>query len=699
MKLKRSFAVTWIALSLPLLAAAQVPAPQSAVNGTPTFQATQAPAASAIPDKVLRTSIHLDGADGGRVFGGVGAISGGGGNSRLLIDYPAAQRDQILDYLFKPGYGAALQVLKIEIGGDANSTDGSEPSMEHTRGVVDCEAGYEFWLAEQAKLRNPKIKLYGLAWTAPGWIGGGRFWSQDMVTYLMSWLDCAKSHNLTIDYLGGWNERDFNKEWYESLHTALVARHSAIQVVGGDSDWKVADAMVEDADFAKVIDIIGVHYSCKGGDGGSADSCHSTQNALKLDKPLWDSESGSQDEDSGSGPLIRAIIRGYIDAKMTGLLNWPLLAAITANLPYPTVGLMTASQPWSGQYSVGKSLWVMAQVAQFTQPGWQFLEDGAGYLGGDRTNGSYVSLRSENGDDATAIVETTTAAHPSQADFVTSSRLQNKPVHVWATNIDTDQPQVDDFLHIADLRPDASGRYHFTLLPGYIYTFSTVASAGKGTAASPRPRPLELPYRDDFDSYRVAGEARYASDMQGSFEIEPCVGRPGKCLQQMAPVKPIEWQDDSDAFTLLGDPNWANYAVSVDAEFAKPGAVVLIGRAGVQKRPQANQQGYYFQLADTGSWLLYKGSTNGAQTPLGSGTVAPLGIGHWARLGLSFDGNTISASVNGQSVVKVQDNSYDTGQIGLGLTGYDLDQFDNLSITPVRSARDASMKQDQTGSD
>ena len=62
-----------------------------------------------------------------------------------------------------------------------------------------------------------------------------------MVTYLMSWLDCAKSHNLTIDYLGGWNERDFNKEWYESLHTALVARHSAIQVVGGDSDWKVAD--------------------------------------------------------------------------------------------------------------------------------------------------------------------------------------------------------------------------------------------------------------------------------------------------------------------------------------------------------------------------------------------------------------------------------------------------------------------------
>ena len=66
-----------------------------------------------------------------RTFDGIGAISGGGGNSRLLTDYPAAQQQQILDYLFKPGYGADLQILKVEIGGDTNSTDGSESSIEH----------------------------------------------------------------------------------------------------------------------------------------------------------------------------------------------------------------------------------------------------------------------------------------------------------------------------------------------------------------------------------------------------------------------------------------------------------------------------------------------------------------------------------------------------------------------------------------
>jgi len=43
--------------------------------------------------------------------------SGGGGTSPLLMDYVEPQRTQILDYLFKPDYGANLQELYIEIGG------------------------------------------------------------------------------------------------------------------------------------------------------------------------------------------------------------------------------------------------------------------------------------------------------------------------------------------------------------------------------------------------------------------------------------------------------------------------------------------------------------------------------------------------------------------------------------------------------
>src|ERR1700734_2408724 len=118
-------------------------------------------AAVPLTQAAAATAITVSGTSAGRTFDGVGAISGGGGNSRLLTDYPAAQQTQILDYLFKPGYGADLQILKGEIGGDTNSTDGSESSHEHTSATAtDCNTGYEWWLMQQAQARNPNIKFY-----------------------------------------------------------------------------------------------------------------------------------------------------------------------------------------------------------------------------------------------------------------------------------------------------------------------------------------------------------------------------------------------------------------------------------------------------------------------------------------------------------------------------------------------------------
>ena len=49
-------------------------------------------------------------------FQGIGGVSGGGGTSRLLFDYPEPERSNILDMLFLPQQGASLQMLKVEIG-------------------------------------------------------------------------------------------------------------------------------------------------------------------------------------------------------------------------------------------------------------------------------------------------------------------------------------------------------------------------------------------------------------------------------------------------------------------------------------------------------------------------------------------------------------------------------------------------------
>ena len=57
----------------------------------------------------------------GAVYEGIGALSGGGGVTRLLIDYPQHIQDDIFDILFKPQAGASLQIIKVEIGGDTQS--------------------------------------------------------------------------------------------------------------------------------------------------------------------------------------------------------------------------------------------------------------------------------------------------------------------------------------------------------------------------------------------------------------------------------------------------------------------------------------------------------------------------------------------------------------------------------------------------
>ena len=40
----------------------------------------------------------------GRQFDGIGALGGGGGTSKLLVNYPEKYRNGILDYLFKPNF-------------------------------------------------------------------------------------------------------------------------------------------------------------------------------------------------------------------------------------------------------------------------------------------------------------------------------------------------------------------------------------------------------------------------------------------------------------------------------------------------------------------------------------------------------------------------------------------------------------------
>jgi hypothetical protein len=682
-----------------------------------------------------------------RAFDGIGAISGGGGNSRYLIDYPEPYRSQILDYLFKPGAGANLQILKVEIGGDTNSTDGSEASHQRTAAETpNCARGYEWWLMQQAVARNPNIKLYALTWGAPSWVGTAIGASESLyaagnsgfLTYVENWLTCAKAQHLSIDYVGGWNEdpeapNSSNEQgWFSALHAILQqsawanAAGATIRVVGVDNDWTVADDMIGNATFVAAIDVIGAHYPCNGGDGSQGNSCPSTANAVNTGKPLWASESGSEDFDTGAAPMARSINRDFIDGRMTAFINWPLIAALPSDLSFSTDGLVVANQPWSGAYSLGKSLWVIAHTTQFTAPGsWYY--GASGYFGGasNTTNGSYVSLLSSNGSDYTVVVETTQLAAPAPLVYAITGGLSAGAAHVWASNLNSSDSS-DYFVHAADLAPNG-GLVEFTLEPGYLYTFSTVgftggAPIGKASDRGPLGAAFGLPYADDFESYGPSQQARFLADQQRSFEVQPCVGRAGQCVEQMDGARPVPWhpfiQSTLTPYTLVGDPSsWANYTVRADVMIpssaatgnasAKP-SVELLGRYTSRDYwAVSNLSGYYLRVDVAGNWSILRADppvaspVNNVYPPPaltslanGTATATTWAANTWHTIALTLDGSSLSATIDGVAVGSATDATYASGPGGFAVGVNDAcgvpnkpltcawynAQFDNLSV-------------------
>ena len=64
------------------------------------------------------SAIRLDLAAPSLEFDGLGAIIDA--SSRLMYDYPEPQRSQIMDYLFKPHFGCALAIAKVEVRHEPN---------------------------------------------------------------------------------------------------------------------------------------------------------------------------------------------------------------------------------------------------------------------------------------------------------------------------------------------------------------------------------------------------------------------------------------------------------------------------------------------------------------------------------------------------------------------------------------------------
>jgi O-glycosyl hydrolase len=684
-------------------------------------------------------SITINGAlKSGPVFGGIGAISGGGGTGRLLMDYPEPEQQQILDYLFKPGYGANVQMLKIEIGGDAEATDAAEPSFEHTRGHINCNAGYEMWLAKQAVALNPNIKLYALQWNAPSWVGHGQEnpWTQNDIDYLMSWMKCAKQAGLNIGYLGAWNERHLVHgvtppimQWFINLRAALNENgYSSTKIVAMDSHFypccDFAKLLYTHAQFRNAIGVLGYHDICKYPTTGMA--CFVPASARDSGKPVWATEIGALRPPGGSAAFARTINNAYIQTGSTAILEWPLVTSMPGGMPEEDRGLVMSSQPWSGYYQVSLVSWVMAQTTQFTEPGWVHVAGASGQFGGSW--GTYVSYEGPKRTAWTTVAQTSTAPGPQNVTMKVTGGLPSSTVYEWSTNLKSSDPTtwMVNQTALAPITP-TNGKFTATLQPGYIYTFTTsnvgqaLGVEGSTAPTTPQATAQPMPWSSDVDPTATTWpQTAYGPDASGMpWGLEPADGSfeyPGgqtSYFEQTTVGRPDFWQPPTSSqiarfpYAVAGDycvgdvpitkgtdepsdcnGSVANYEVSTEFKFSKSDqSAGVIGR---YYRPTTTSiqyfQGYRFTVSASGDWNLIRDSQTGAPVTLESGSVTALGTGGWHSISLTVDGPSLTGAIDGKSVINMPsdaDGTYLNGIAGICTGGWYPVEFKDLTISPV----------------
>lgn len=651
--------------------------------------------------------VELREGPGDRRFDGIGAVNGGGATSVLLKDYPEPQRGQILDLVFAPKFGASVSTMLVEVSGDGNATQGSMPSHMHARGDLAADRGYMWWVMREAKRRNPGLSLDAAAWSAPGWIGGGEFWSQDMADYYVSWARLLRDvHGLDLDAIGCRNEKGVSLDFAKLLRASLDEAGLGSVLLHAFDNWPddkfdFVEQLRRDPEAAKAIDVIGAHVMY--GNGVHApDEVRAWAEAAG--KPIWNTE----DHVYRSGfdcliGIVECFNENYLRSGATKTVLWYDVAGVYPVEPYAQdPAMILAHEPWSGHYEVREALWGYAHYGQFTALGWTYVDQACTFLDG---GGSAVALRSPAGD-FSVIAETKDAAAPQRVRLRVPADWAQGPVTVWRSDA-AEQFRHAGFLTIED------GTVEIDLAPDSVYSLSTTTGQRKGGFADvPGSAPFPFPYRDTFDYSDAASRGRlprFTADIAGAFELVPSPEGTGTCLRQTVPEPTLSWAPDWRPYTIIGDAAWTDYEVGVDVRLEAGQSAAIMGRVnhvgtGYGFIPKC----YLLELAADGACRLV--SVDGKEDPaelvgdaeqqalitaadhrpggeqlIAEATVAPA-PGRWQRLALRFSGARITALLDGEPLLGTVNTTHTAGMAGL-LAGtepsFSTPCFTNLVVKPL----------------
>ncbi|MFA9464578.1 MAG: bacterial Ig-like domain-containing protein [Velocimicrobium sp.] len=527
----------------------------------------------------LYTELLVDGNDidtdkNGNVvnkFQGFGAVSCNN-TSNLLIDYKEEHPDQywkMMNQLFNTDTGAGISHVKVELGGDVNSSSGTEPATMRSAGeTANVLRGAGWHFAADAKSINPNITVEALRWGEPAWTKAGGY--EARYKWYKETIDAVyDEYGMKLDYLSpGQNENNAasvssvadNLAWIKYCAQQLNAEtdgrydYSSIKIVATDSHSgcdAIATAMLNDSELMDLIDVIGDHYNVNG-------SANLTRLNEEYGKEVWYSEGiapminakerlSEQPEYGGVGGTVSMadLATRYICAysyagtayptKMTRFEFQPAIAGFYQGSAYSPKQLIGAFYPWSGYYEADGGLQMVQHFTMFSEIGWNYIE-GACYGDGTYSDGGvkadtgtnhYMTITDPDTDDYSIIFANNTSQTRSyQIKATNLSKFADK-VNVWETrgpddgeaydanwmqNIDTITPSVST---------DNSGiaYYNITIKPYSIVTVTTLLDKGTNYVSgqdnsTQENTVLALPYTDDFEY------SDYALDTKGRTYLE-----------------------------------------------------------------------------------------------------------------------------------------------------------------------------------
>lgn len=617
-------------------------------------------------------TITINSGDTGRTFEGIGALSAGA-SSRLLIDYPEPYRSDILDFLFKPKFGANLWQLKVENGGDVNSTDGSEPAYAHTKEeFLHPEAayfnrGYEWWLIEEAKKRNPDIKIEILQWGAPGWIDS--FYSKENAEFIVKYIEGLKKyHDIAVNYTGIRNEVMYSIPWIKLLRRTLdSAGLSQVKIDAGDQwrpkdQWRIANDIAKDTALENDIYAINAHVP-------EETDFKLPAAAFKINKLIWSGESHAKGGDWQAAEKMASINnRAYPLARMSRIIYWSLITSYPDYLTAPGSGMMKANTPWSGHYEVQPPLWMYAHINQFARPGWKYMNDGCKYF--QQEGWSVITLKDTATNNYSIIIETMNARMPHTIYFKLRGNFSTNKLAVWESSI-----KKFLFKRQAGIFP----RHHefsITVQPNAIYSLTTTGGQHKGIPEHAIPPPKSFPktYEDNFDRDILNQQPPFFISYHGAFEVVKAKSSNNHILKQYSLKQGINWFSQPYPSILCGDSSWRDTKLSVD--FLLPDTGIVRAESRLHHFSwNSHVPGYCFEINSAGIWEL---KLAGKDSVLQQGQYQPL-KGQWHHLQMNCISDNLTVSIDKKQIVTIRNDQYRSGVIALA-TGWNVAYFDNFKI-------------------